>query len=148
MPDHALLRAGSRRAGAPFRETPRKSPFVTMCFVDSRYNGDEAQRAAFETSRISVTVVQRNDKQIKTSSCCPSAGSTDGHSAGSTEPAASPKTLRQSLSPRSHGSSSPSCSCSHDASQGSRVSRQNEIRVRLFATQAKAAQVASQHRPI
>jgi hypothetical protein len=33
------------------RETHRKSPFVTMCFVDSGYNGDEAQRAAFETSR-------------------------------------------------------------------------------------------------
>ncbi len=47
------------------REVRRKSPFVTMSFVDSGYNGDEAQRAAFEASRISVTVVKRNDKQIK-----------------------------------------------------------------------------------
>jgi hypothetical protein len=35
---------------------------VTMCFVDKGY---EAQRGAFETNRISITVVQRNDKQIK-----------------------------------------------------------------------------------
>ena len=47
------------------RETHRKSPFVTMCFVDKGYSGDEAQRTAFEASRISITVVQRNDKQIK-----------------------------------------------------------------------------------
>ena len=36
-----------------------------MSFVDSGYIGDEAQRAAFEASRISVTVVQRSDKQVK-----------------------------------------------------------------------------------
>ena len=36
-----------------------------MYFVDSRYKGDEAQRAAFEASRIAITVVQRNDKQVK-----------------------------------------------------------------------------------
>ena len=47
------------------RETHRKSPFVTMCFVDLGYRGGEAQRAAFEASRISITVVQRNDRQIK-----------------------------------------------------------------------------------
>ena len=55
-----------RDALAPLlRETHRKSPFVTMCFVDKGYSGDEAQRTAFEASRISITVVQRNDKQIK-----------------------------------------------------------------------------------
>ena len=36
-----------------------------MCFGDGGYNGEEAQRAAFEASRISITVVQRNDKQVK-----------------------------------------------------------------------------------
>lgn len=36
-----------------------------MSFVDSGYTGDEAQRAAFEASRISITVIKRNDKQIK-----------------------------------------------------------------------------------
>ncbi len=40
----------------------RKSPWVTMSFVDGGYQGDEAQRAAFETSRISITVVKRSDK--------------------------------------------------------------------------------------
>jgi transposase len=55
-----------RDALAPvLRQVRRKSPFVTMSFIDSGYNGDEAQRAAFEASRISVTVVKRNDKQIK-----------------------------------------------------------------------------------
>jgi transposase len=55
-----------REALAPLlHETHRKSPFASMCFVDSGYNGDEAQRAAFEASRISINVVQRNDKQIK-----------------------------------------------------------------------------------
>src|SRR5476649_1608502 len=44
-----------RDALAPLlRETHRKSPFVTMCFVDGGYNGEEAQRAAFEASRISI----------------------------------------------------------------------------------------------
>ncbi len=55
-----------RDALAPLlREVRRKSPWVTMSFVDSGYNGDEAQRAAFEASRIAVTVVKRTDKQIK-----------------------------------------------------------------------------------
>jgi transposase len=55
-----------RDALAPvLREVHCKSPFVTMCFVDGGYNGEEAQRAAFEASRISITVVQRSDKQIK-----------------------------------------------------------------------------------
>ena len=35
-----------------------------MSFVDGGYQGDEAQRAAFEASRISVTVVKRTDKQV------------------------------------------------------------------------------------
>jgi transposase len=35
-----------------------------MAFVDGGYQGDEAQRAAFEASRISITVVKRTDKQI------------------------------------------------------------------------------------
>lgn len=46
-------------------EARRKSPFVTMCFVDSGYNGDEAQRAAYEASRISITVVKRSDKSVE-----------------------------------------------------------------------------------
>jgi transposase len=55
-----------RDALAPLlRDVRRKSPFVTMCFADSGYNGDEAQRAAFEASRIAVTVVKRTDKEVK-----------------------------------------------------------------------------------
>jgi len=47
------------------KDVHRKSPFVTMAFVDSGYQGYEAQRAAFEASRIAITVVKRTDKQIK-----------------------------------------------------------------------------------
>ena len=55
-----------RDALAPvLKDVHRKSPFVTMAFVDSGYQGDEAQRAAFEASRIAITVVKRTDKQIK-----------------------------------------------------------------------------------
>ena len=36
-----------------------------MCFVDGGYQGDEAQRAAFEVSRIAVTIVKRTDKEVK-----------------------------------------------------------------------------------
>ena len=32
---------------------------LTMSFVDSGYQGDEAQRVAYEASRISITVVRR-----------------------------------------------------------------------------------------
>jgi hypothetical protein len=39
----------------------RKSPWVKLAFADSGYNGDEAQRAAFEASRIRTTVVKRTD---------------------------------------------------------------------------------------
>jgi transposase len=43
----------------------RKSPWVKRAFVDGGYQGDEAQRAAFEASRITVTVVKRTDKEVK-----------------------------------------------------------------------------------
>ena len=42
-----------------------ESPWVTMSFVDSGYQGDEAQRAAYEASQISVTVVKRTDTTVK-----------------------------------------------------------------------------------
>jgi len=43
----------------------RKSPWVTMSFVDGGYQGDEAQRAAYEASHIAITVVKRTDKNVK-----------------------------------------------------------------------------------
>ncbi len=36
-----------------------------MAFVDGGYQGDEAQRAAFEASRITVTLVKRTDQEVK-----------------------------------------------------------------------------------
>ena len=55
-----------RDALAPLlKEVRAKSPFVTMAFVDGGYQGHEAQRTAFEASRIALTVVKRTDKQIK-----------------------------------------------------------------------------------
>jgi transposase len=55
-----------RDALAPLlRDVRRKSPWVEICFADSGYAGDEAQRAAFEASRIAITIVKRTDRQIK-----------------------------------------------------------------------------------
>src|SRR5271157_5034301 len=67
----------------------------------------------------------------RASSCCPSAGSSNGRSVGSTEQDASPKTSRPPSTPRSHGSSSPSPSCSRDASPGSQV-KKRDFRVGLL----------------
>ena len=52
-----------RDALAPLLKAVRsKSPWVKMSFVDGGYQGHEAQRAAFEASRI---VVKRTDKEVK-----------------------------------------------------------------------------------
>jgi transposase len=55
-----------RDALAPaLREAHRKSPFVTMGFADSGYNGDEAQRGPRSNRAASPSPSERNDKQIK-----------------------------------------------------------------------------------
>jgi transposase len=46
-------------------EVHQKSPWVELVFVDGGYSGDETQRAAFEASRIKVTVVKRSDRAVK-----------------------------------------------------------------------------------
>ena len=46
-------------------EVHKRNPWVNIAFVDSGYNGDEAQRAAFEASKISCVVVKRTDKKVK-----------------------------------------------------------------------------------
>ena len=43
----------------------QKSPWVEVAFVDGGYSGDETERAAFEASRIKVTVVKRSDRSVK-----------------------------------------------------------------------------------
>jgi transposase len=43
----------------------QKSPWVKLAFVDGGYAGDETQRAAFEASRIRLSVVKRSDRQVK-----------------------------------------------------------------------------------
>lgn len=40
----------------------RKSPWVKLAFADSGYAGDETARAAFEASRIRISVVRRSDR--------------------------------------------------------------------------------------
>jgi len=55
-----------RDALAPLlKAAHRKSPQIKMSFVDGGYQGEDAQRAAFKASRISITVVKRADTQIK-----------------------------------------------------------------------------------
>src|ERR1700749_236353 len=43
----------------------QKSPWVNFDFRDGGYSGDETQRAAFEASRIRLTVVKRTDRAVK-----------------------------------------------------------------------------------
>lgn len=43
----------------------QKSPWVELAFVDGGYAGDETQRAAFEASRIKISVVKRSDRTVK-----------------------------------------------------------------------------------
>ncbi len=55
-----------RQALAPIlKAVSRKSPWVEVAFVDGGYSGDETQRAAFEASRIKVSVVKRSDQSVK-----------------------------------------------------------------------------------
>jgi transposase len=42
-----------------------KSPWVELAFVDGGYAGDETQRAAYEASRIRLSVVKRTDREVK-----------------------------------------------------------------------------------
>jgi transposase len=42
-----------------------KSPWVELAFVDGGYAGDETRRAAYEASRIRLTVVKRTDREVK-----------------------------------------------------------------------------------
>jgi transposase len=43
----------------------QKSPWVTLAFVDGGYAGDEIPPAAYEASRIRLTVVKRTDREVK-----------------------------------------------------------------------------------
>lgn len=55
-----------RDALAPLlKDVHARSPFVTVAFVDGAYQGEAAQRAAVEASRIALIVVKRTDKTIK-----------------------------------------------------------------------------------
>jgi transposase len=50
---------------AVLKAVSQKSPCVELAFVDGGYAGDETQRAAYEASRIRLSVVKRSDRQIK-----------------------------------------------------------------------------------
>ncbi len=50
---------------ALLKAVSQKSPWVKLAFVDGGYAGDETQRAAYEASRIRLSVVKRSDRQIK-----------------------------------------------------------------------------------
>jgi transposase len=50
---------------ALLKAVSQKSPWIELAFVDGGYSGDETQRAAFEASRIKVSVVKRSDRTVK-----------------------------------------------------------------------------------
>lgn len=55
-----------RDALAPLMaDVHRKSPWVSVCFTDGGYAGEETGRAAFAAARIEVVVVKRTDKTVK-----------------------------------------------------------------------------------
>jgi transposase len=60
----------------------QRNPLIELAFADGGYSGDETQRAAFEASRIKVSVAKRSDRTAKASSCCPNAGSSNAHWGG------------------------------------------------------------------
>jgi transposase len=53
------------RLPALLKAVSQKSPWIKLAFVDGGYAGDETQRAAFEASRIRVSVVKRSDRTVK-----------------------------------------------------------------------------------
>lgn len=50
---------------ALLKAVSQKSPWIQLAFVDGGYAGDETRRAAFEASRIRVSVVKRSDRSVK-----------------------------------------------------------------------------------
>lgn len=50
---------------ALLKAVSQKSPWVQLAFVDGGYAGAATQRAAFEASRIGVSVVKRSDRSVK-----------------------------------------------------------------------------------
>jgi putative transposase len=93
----------------------RKSPWVTMSFVDGGYQGDEAQRAAFEASRISITVVKRTDKQVMGFIVLPKRWVVE-RTSGSIARDACRRISRRQSNPRSHGCNWPLLSSSCEGS--------------------------------
>jgi transposase len=43
----------------------QRNPLIELAFADGGYSGDETQRAAFEASRIQISVVKRSDRTVK-----------------------------------------------------------------------------------
>src|SRR5208283_127994 len=110
----------------------RKSPWVTMSFVDSGYQGDEAQRAAYEASRITITVVKRTDTTVKGFIVLPKRWVVEKEPwAGSTARDACQRISRRQSNPHSHGSNWPSLSSLCEGLRGK--TRPPEFRVGLSA---------------
>jgi transposase len=95
-----------------------KSPWVKLAFVDGGYAGDETQRAAYQASRIRITVVKRTDRQVKGFVVLPKRWIVERTFGWTTVPAASQRTSRP-WSPRHRlGSCSRWHSCSSAGSPG------------------------------
>ena len=67
---------------ALLKAVSQKSPWIELAFVDGGYSGDETQRAAFEASRIKVSVVNAQTTRSTGLSCCRSAGSSNARWVG------------------------------------------------------------------
>jgi hypothetical protein len=123
-------RARPRPSLCPFARDPSQEPVRDdgVHRFRLRWRGG----AAFEASRIAITVVKRNVEQIKGVIVLPRRRAVEGMFGWIDRPDTSPKTSRQPSNPRSHGSSSPLRSCSPGASRGCQIS-QRDFRVSLLA---------------
>ena len=65
VPDHPRQRSGPRCPGRLAEGGQPEKSVDELAFVDGGYDGDETRRAAFEASRIRVSVVKRTDSQVK-----------------------------------------------------------------------------------
>jgi putative transposase len=65
VPSDLGRRSGPRRPARPSECGESEKSLCELGSVDGGYAGDETQRAAYEASRIRITVVKRADREVK-----------------------------------------------------------------------------------
>jgi hypothetical protein len=113
--------------GAPLvlAEIINRFPWLRHVFADGGYAGDKLRQALRRIGKWTVEIVKRSDVAKGLRRRSRAAGSSSGHSLGSTEIAASPRTSSRPSHRLPHGSSSPPSNSSHAASQVHEITPDN-----------------------